>query len=409
MLSTLAKSGFVATIMAATQPSSYYDLDIGAVEAAVKERVSKELEQMSLANQIKKTVNEQVRALMQEQDSLEQKWNELRNQEAKLWDEYRGLTLQQKLNMVLEDLSEATALDELWADSGVDATTLDESFANVRMTFNTEAGTVNVVSELQNAKDMPMFEWTMTPATGEIVEVSRDRDGHSEKTINKDVDPAELTSHTAIAANTAVQSSYGGSLNKLLEDPSVLQLEWDEAEAQRDIAFKIMYFFIALVIVTFLTLYAYFTIVQKSEQQARVRALRKKQGIMDDDVTAAPLESASFTDFLTGSFDADEALYSRPTPRVLHPAVKSTLSTAGQAVAIGLGMGTSVFYAQTQKKTAAAEKNPSAEMKDTGFGSSNLTNLEQRGAYSGAEVDHFEFDGDHPDTELLAKLADKAQ
>jgi len=37
-----------------------------------------------------------------------------------------------------------------------------------------------------------------------------------------------------------------------------------------------MYFFIALVIVTFLTLYAYFTIVQKSEAQARARVLRKK-------------------------------------------------------------------------------------------------------------------------------------
>ena len=78
-----------------------------------------------------------------------------------------------------------------------------------------------------------------------------------------------------------------------------------------------MYFFIALVIVTFLTLYAYFTIVQKSEQQARARALRKKQGIMDDDV-AAPMESASFADFLSGSFDANEAL-PRAAPMVLNP------------------------------------------------------------------------------------------
>ena len=37
-----------------------------------------------------------------------------------------------------------------------------------------------------------MFEWKMTPATGEIVETSRTLDGHSEKTINKNVDPPTL-------------------------------------------------------------------------------------------------------------------------------------------------------------------------------------------------------------------------
>lgn len=118
------------------------------------------------------------------------------------------------------------------------------------------------------------------------------------------------------------------------------------------------------------------------------------------------MESASFVDFLSGQFEADEVMHPRPAPMVLNPAVKKTMNTAAQAVAIGLGMGTSVFYAQSQKK-AAAPKNPSAEMKDTGFGSSGLSNLQQRGAYSGAEVDHFEFNGDH-DTELLAKVEDKA-
>lgn len=107
-----------------------------------------------------------------------------------------------------------------------------------------------------------MFEWTMTPATGGIVEISRDAAGRSEKTINKDVDPEELTSHSATSVVAPTNTvSRGGSLTKLLDDPTVLSLEWQEAEAQRDIAFKIMYFFIALVIVTFLTLYAYFTIV----------------------------------------------------------------------------------------------------------------------------------------------------
>ena len=295
--------------------------------------------------------------------------------------------------MINEDLQNAVMYEELWASTpNLDKNTLSESFNNVTMTFNTEEGTVEVVSGLLNDNHKPMFEWKMTPATGEIVEISRAKDGSLETTVNKDVDPAELTTGTATTA--------GGSLNKLLSDPSVLELEWNEAEAQRDIAFKIMYFFIALVIVTFLTLYAYFTIVQKSEQQARARAMRKKQGLMDDDV-AAPMESTSFVDFLSGSFDANEIAQPRTAPRVLNPTMKSAVNTGAQAVAIGLGMGTSAFYAQSNKKTIAKKHS------DSGFGSSNLATLENKGSYSGAELDHFEFDGDHPDTELLAKTADK--
>ena len=66
--------------------------------------------------------------------------------------------------MVLEDLESAQSLGELWADSGVEPDLLSESFNNVTMTFNTQEGTVTVISELLNQKNEPMFEWKMTPA-----------------------------------------------------------------------------------------------------------------------------------------------------------------------------------------------------------------------------------------------------
>lgn len=138
----------------------------------------------------------------------------------------------QKLNMILEDIGEAQALGELWADSDVDSSLMSESFNNVTMMFDTQAGTVSVLSEMTNARDQPMFEWTMTPATGEVVEISRDSAGKSEKTIHKDVDPAELTMHAATGTVAATNTvSRGNSLNKLLDDPTVLSLEWQEAEA----------------------------------------------------------------------------------------------------------------------------------------------------------------------------------
>ena len=112
----------------------------------------------------------------------------------------------------MEDLQNAVFLEELWADSDVDAATLAQSFDNVTMTFNTEDGSVSVVSEMRTDMGLPMFEWKMTPATGEIIQISRTKDGRSEKTINKDVDPAELTA----APVNEQPASYGGSLSKLL-------------------------------------------------------------------------------------------------------------------------------------------------------------------------------------------------
>lgn len=50
--------------------------------------------------------------------------------------------------MILEDLNEAQALGELWADSDVDSDLMSESFNNVTMMFDTEAGTVSVLSEM---------------------------------------------------------------------------------------------------------------------------------------------------------------------------------------------------------------------------------------------------------------------
>ena len=115
-----------------------YDIDIDALEAAIKEKVTADLAAADLGPQIKQQVETQVRELVNDQYSVEQKYGELLEMEAQLMDEFRKLTLKQKLNMVLEDLSYAQALDELWADSNADPATLQESFENIAMTFDTE-------------------------------------------------------------------------------------------------------------------------------------------------------------------------------------------------------------------------------------------------------------------------------
>jgi hypothetical protein len=66
------------------------------------------------------------------------------------------------------------------------------------------------------------------------------------------------------------------------------QEEWDEIEAQRDIAFKIMYFFIVFILATFGMLYAYFKMAQNQQK-----------GLMEKG------QPESFADFMTGSYDAN--------------------------------------------------------------------------------------------------------
>ena len=89
--------------------------------------------------------------------------------EQKIWDDYTKLSFKQQLNSIMNDLQNAYWTDELWSDSSADATTLSESFNNVTMHFDLDRGTVDVASESRNDKNQPMFEWQMTPATGEIL------------------------------------------------------------------------------------------------------------------------------------------------------------------------------------------------------------------------------------------------
>lgn len=48
---------------------------------------------------------------------------------------------------------------------------------------------------------------------------------------------------------------------------------------QRDIAFKIMYFFIVFIVATFGLLYVYFKTTQKAEEDARIEAAKRRGDI----------------------------------------------------------------------------------------------------------------------------------
>jgi len=71
--------------------------------------------------------------------------------------------------------------------------------------------------------------------------------------IEAKVDKESSTNSTALAKESGTES---------------IEEEWADLEKQRDIAFKIMYFFIVFIIATFSLLYAYFRMTQNSEREA---------------------------------------------------------------------------------------------------------------------------------------------
>ena len=90
-------------------------------------------------------------------------------------------------------------------------------------------------------------------------------------------------------------------------------------EKQRDIAFKIMYFFIAFIIATFSLLYAYFRMTQKSEREAAQRKGAAKGQSRD--------QQQNFFDFLAGQMD-DETYVVNPYARKHATQVSSQFTSA---------------------------------------------------------------------------------
>jgi len=74
--------------------------------------------------------------------------------------------------------------------------------------------------------------------------------------------------------------------------------EFDNLENQRDLAFKIVYFFIMFIIATFGLLFAYFKMDQK-EQEKTNREKRAKGTFFGD------IDDRTFFDFLAGQVDQE--------------------------------------------------------------------------------------------------------
>lgn len=87
--------------------------------------------------------------------------------------------------------------------------------------------------------------------------------------------------------------------------------EWNDLEKQRDIAFKIMYFFIVFIIATFSLLYVFFRMTQQQQEQ---EAMRKRGAKVREEAY-----QQTFLDFLAGQNDNENYVVN---PYARHNATK---------------------------------------------------------------------------------------
>jgi hypothetical protein len=139
--------------------------------------------------------------------------------------------------------------------------------------------------------------------------------------------------------------------------------EWENMEMQRDIAFKIMYFFIAFIIATFGLLYTYFKMSQQVEEDAR----REEMGMSKVDYDKQGQQKETFFDFLQGNMD-NETYAGNPYVR---EAVQRQMM-------------------ERQCEPMPRNSNANTHRGNDGFGANNLENLFDRNADYNAPFAQYE-------------------
>ena len=201
----------------------------------------------------------------------------------------------------------------------------------------------------------PLYEWKLDAKTGEIVEATRQVDSASERIIERSVNPSTLKNEevqkaldlmeqnkpdflkedTTVAVAVAV-ATEASSTDQATPAPT----NWDSLDMQRDIAFKIVYFFIVFILATFGLLYAYFQMNKKEmkeeEERNQIKHLVRNKNFGQG-------QDHTFFDFLAGNVD-DESFNAKK-------------------------------YNMKVENTSTTSNSVKNHREDSGFGSANLEHL----------------------------------
>jgi hypothetical protein len=167
-------------------------------------------------------------------------------------------------------------MNEFWRD--VSPEQRESSLQNITMKFDLKNNKVELQSDAKSTNGAPLFDWKLDANTGEIVEATRQIDSASERIIERSVNPATLINEEVQKALALIEQNKPAVLKQdtvavavpveaSSTEQSAAAVDWDSLDMQRDIAFKIVYFFIVFIIATFGLLYAYFQMNKKEMEE----------------------------------------------------------------------------------------------------------------------------------------------
>jgi hypothetical protein len=274
--------------------------------------------------------------LVQEQLALDDKWRAFDQNIFKTKSQFDSGLLHKRLGAILKSLKDPENMNQMF-DHVEESDMKAGAMTSINMQFNTQTNEVKVSSGGNDKKGHPLYEFVMNADTGVIQQIKRDPVTSHEKIVEKNIDPIAVDAPKAVTVQP--KKSEPGTF-----DASQYTSEWDDLDAQRDLAFKIVYFFIAFILFTFGLLYAYFRLHQKELEEERSRKNRvPKQLAMAND-------NESFFDFLVGQVDYE----------------KNPVNPKGNPY---------LFNKQSERTTSASEKFD--QRQNNGFGSNNLDSLQE--------------------------------
>ena len=289
-------------------------------------------------------------------------------------DAWSSQAIQQKLADLVDAFTNEAV--ELWGENV-------EHPKQVTVHFDTQNKVIVVASEALDNKGRPLLEWRMDAKTGHLERTTRSQDGSNVVTHEKDIDVNNLVPKIEEQVELAKEAEVKQNKPKSFDEQMDL-------EAQRDLAFKIMYCLIVFIIITFSLLYVFFRMTQINEDQE----VAQRKGVKGQRVAGADREQ--FLDFIAGRMDNKNFVVN---PYQQNSACPKTPIDNAHAKAKNIAN----FNLLSNKST---DKTREGSM-NYGFGGNNLDHLsnDERGRFDSIQVD----DEQKSDFALLANFSNQKE
>lgn len=209
-------------------------------------------------------------------------WDELWKEEEEAMKEWKKLSMKQKLAGLIDTFKKEGAAKEIWGDKVVAESS---AMQQVTVHIDTQNSMLGIYTDEVDVKGRPVLQWEMNTEIGHVVETTRSKDGQQVKVIEKDSpvlkshkpSPVNNYSNNQQYKSSAPAGNSDADLTTSGEKIIDISGEMQDVEAQRDIAFKIMFFFISFILGTYGILYWIFRCVENKRQEDELKEGVKNQ------------------------------------------------------------------------------------------------------------------------------------